>query len=156
MSVPAPDPPPFVVLEEAVDATRASLPSEALAYVEGGAEDEYTLAENRRAFGRWHLRPRFLTGAPAADPSTTFLGLPTSMPVLVAPFAGDTLLHRDGYRGVLEAAASMGTLAVVPEVTGETLETLAGAAPAAARVFQVSLRHPHTVLVDLLRRATDA
>ena len=157
MTAPAPEPPPFVVLQEAVDAARASLPSDALAYVEGGAEDEYTLVENRRAFGRWHLRPRFLTGAPAADPSTTFLGLPVAMPVLVAPFAGDTLLHRDGYRGVLEAAASLGTLAVVPEVTGETLEALAGAAPAAAaRIFQLSLRHPHAVLVDLLRRATDA
>jgi len=156
MSAPAPDAAPFLVLEEAVDAARASLPPDALAYVEGGAEDEYTLAENRRAFRRWHLRPRFLTGAPAVDPSTTFLELPTAMPVLVAPFAGDTLLHPDGYRGVLEAAASIGTLAVVPEVTAETLEALAGAAPAAARVFQLSLRHPHAVLVDLLRRATDS
>jgi isopentenyl diphosphate isomerase/L-lactate dehydrogenase-like FMN-dependent dehydrogenase len=156
MTAPAPEPPPFVVLDEAIDAARASLPRDALAYVEGGAEDEYTLAENRRAFGRWHLRPRLLTGASTADPSTTFLGFPVAMPVLVAPFAGDTLLHRDGYRGVLEAAASAGTLAVVPEVTGETLEALAAAAPASARIFQLSLRHPHAVLVDLLQRATDA
>jgi isopentenyl diphosphate isomerase/L-lactate dehydrogenase-like FMN-dependent dehydrogenase len=156
MTAPAPDPPPFVVLDEAIDAARASLPPDALAYVEGGAEDEYTLAENRRAFGRWRLRPRLLTGASAADPSTTFLGIPVAMPVLVAPFAGDTLLHRDGYRGVLQAAAGERTLAVVPEVTGETLEALAAAAPAAARIFQLSLRHPRAVLVDLLQRATDA
>ena len=156
MSAPAPEQPPFVVLDDAVDAARALLPREALAYLEGGAEDEYTLRENRRAFGRWHLRPRLLTGAPAADPSTTFLGFPIAMPVLVAPFAGDTLLHRDGYRGVLDAAARVGTLAVVPEVTGETLEALAGAAPATARIFQLSLRHPHRVLVDLLNRAIDA
>ena len=57
---------------------------------------------------------------------------------------------------MLEAAASLGTLAVVPEVTGETLEALASAAPDAARVFQLSLRHPHAVLVDLLSRAADA
>lgn len=156
MNAPAPEPPPFVLLDEAVDAARASLTPDALAYVEGGAEDEYTLAENRRAFRRWQFRPRLLTGATAADPSTTFLGFPTAMPVLVAPFAGDTLLHQDGYRGVLEAAGSLGTLAVVPEVTGETLEALAGAAPAAARIFQLSLRHPHGVLVDLMQRAIDA
>jgi len=156
MNAPAPDPPPFVVLDEAVNAARASLPPDVLAYLEGGAEDEYTLAENRRAFARWQLRPRMLTGAPAADPSTKFLGLPVAMPILVAPFAGDTLFHRDGYRGVLEAAAAVGTLAVVPEVTGETLEALAGAVPDAARVFQLSLRHPRAVLVDLLRRAADA
>jgi 4-hydroxymandelate oxidase len=156
MSAPAPEPPPFVVLEDAVLEARRMLPPEALAYVEGGAEDERTLDENRRAFTRWLLRPRMLTGAPPADPSTTFLGMPVAMPILVAPFAGDTLLHTDGYRAVLEAAASLGTLAVVPEVTGETLEALAGAAPGAARVFQLSLRHPHAVLVDLLSRAADA
>jgi 4-hydroxymandelate oxidase len=156
MNAPAPDPPPLVVLEDAIEAARASLPPDALAYLEGGAEDEYTLRENRRAFARWNLRPRMLTGVSAADPSTTFLDLPLAMPILVAPFAGDTLLHPDGYGGVLDAAASAGTLAVVPEVTGETLEVLASAAPAAARVFQLSLRHPHAVLVDLLRRAADA
>ena len=156
MSAPAPEPPPFVVLDDAVIEARRTLPPDALAYVEGGAEDERTLDENRRAFTRWLLRPRMLTGAPAADPSTTFLGMPLAMPILVAPFAGDTLLHADGYRAVLEAAASLGTLAVVPEVTGETLEALASAAPDAARVFQLSLRHPHAVLVDLLSRAADA
>jgi 4-hydroxymandelate oxidase len=156
MSAPAPEPPPFVVLDDAVIEARRTLPPDALAYVEGGAEDERTLDENRRAFTRWFLRPRVLTGAPAADPSTTFLGMPLAMPILVAPFAGDTLLHADGYRAVLEAAASLGTLAVVPEVTGETLEALASAAPDAARVFQLSLRHPHAVLVDLLNRAADA
>jgi isopentenyl diphosphate isomerase/L-lactate dehydrogenase-like FMN-dependent dehydrogenase len=156
MSAPAPEPPPFVVLDDAVIEARRTLPPDALAYVEGGAEDERTLDENRRAFTRWLLRPRMLTGAPAADPSTTFLGTPLAMPILVAPFAGDTLLHADGYRGVLRAAASLGTLAVVPEVTGETLEVLASAAPEAARVFQLSLRHPHAVLVDLLGRVADA
>jgi 4-hydroxymandelate oxidase len=157
MSAPAPEPPPFVVLDDAVVEARRLLAPAVLAYVEGGAEDEHTLEENRRAFTRWLFRPRMLTGAPAADPSTSFLGMPLAMPVLVAPFSGDTLLHADGYRGVLEAAASHGTLAVVPEVTGEhTLEALAAAVPASARVFQLSLRHPEGVLVELVQRAADA
>jgi 4-hydroxymandelate oxidase len=157
MSAPAPEPPPFVVLDDAVGEARRTLPPDVLAYLEGGAEDEHTLEENRRAFMRWLLRPRMLTGAPAADPSTTFLGIPLATPVLVAPFAGDTLLHADGYRDVLEAAASNGTLAVVPEVTGKhTLEELAAAFPESARVFQLSLRHPEDVLVELVQRAADA
>jgi isopentenyl diphosphate isomerase/L-lactate dehydrogenase-like FMN-dependent dehydrogenase len=156
MSAPAPEPPPFVVLDDAVIEARRTLPPEVLAYVEGGAEDERTLEENRLAFTRWLLRPRMLTGAPAADPSTTFLGMPLAMPILVAPFAGDTLLHPDGYRAVLGAAASLGTLAVVPEVTGETLEALASSAPESARVFQLSLRHPRAVLLELVKRAADA
>jgi isopentenyl diphosphate isomerase/L-lactate dehydrogenase-like FMN-dependent dehydrogenase len=156
MSAPAADAPPFVVLDDAVTKARRVLPPDVLAYVEGGAEDERTLAENRLAFDRWLLRPRMLTGAAAAVTSTSFMGMPLAMPILVAPFAGDTLLHADGYRGVLAAAAEHGTTAVVPEVTAETLEALANAAPAAARMFQLSLRHPQTVLVELVGRAADA
>jgi hypothetical protein len=45
----------------------------------------------------------------------------------------------------------------VAEVTGkDTLEALAAGSPAAARMFQVSLRHPESVLLELLRRAADA
>jgi 4-hydroxymandelate oxidase len=157
MNAPGPDAARFAVLDDVVGAARATLPPDVLAYLEGGAEDELTLEENRRAFTRWMLRPRMLMGMSTADPSTTFLGMPLAMPVLVAPFAGDTLLHADGYRAVLDAAAEHGTLAVVPEVTGkDTLEALAAASPAAARMLQVSLRHPEAVLVELLRRAADA
>ena len=157
MNAPAPDAARFADLDDAVSAARATLSPDVLAYLEGGAEDEITLEENRRAFTRWHLRPRMLTGMGAADPATTFLDMPLAMPVLVAPFAGDTLLHADGYRAVVEAAAGHGTLAVVPEVTGkDTLEALAAASPAAARIFQVSLRHPKAVLVELIRRVADA
>ncbi len=50
MSALAPEPPPFVVLDDAVVEARRALPPAVLAYVEGGAEDERTLEENRRAF----------------------------------------------------------------------------------------------------------
>ncbi len=154
MSAPAPDAPRFAVLDDAVAAAREAIAPEVLAYLEGGAEEELTLRANRRAFSRWFLRPRMLSGAPGADPATTFLGIPISMPLLVAPFAGDTLLHPDGYRSVLEATAALGTQAIVPEVTGRnTLEALVAAFPRAARVLQVSLRHPEAVFVELVRRA---
>src|SRR5262249_51283137 len=157
MNAPAPDAGQFAVLDDAVVTARAELPPDVLAYIEGGAEDELTLAENRRAFTRWHLRPRTPTGMSAAAPATTFLGMPLAMPVAIAPFAGDTLMHADGCRAVLEAAAAQRTLAVVPEATGkDSLEALAAASPAAARVFQLSLRHPEAVLVELLRRVADA
>jgi isopentenyl diphosphate isomerase/L-lactate dehydrogenase-like FMN-dependent dehydrogenase len=157
MSARAPDASRIAVLDDVVAAARSVLPPDVLAYLEGGAEDEITLEENRRAFTRWRLIPRTLTGMGAADTATTFLGVPIAIPILVAPFAGDTLLHADGYRAALEAAAAHRTLAVVAEVTGkDTLEALAAGSPAAARMFQVSLRHRESVLLELLRRAADA
>ncbi len=52
MSAPAPETQPFVVLDDAVDEARRTLPADVLAYVEGGAEDEHTLGgEPARVLG---------------------------------------------------------------------------------------------------------
>jgi isopentenyl diphosphate isomerase/L-lactate dehydrogenase-like FMN-dependent dehydrogenase len=124
---------------DAAAAARVRLDDEAWHFVAGGAGDELTLEENRAAFRRWRLRPRSLTGAGPPDTTTTVLGCPVEFPVLVAPFAGDTRFHPDGYEAVVRACAAHGTVAVVPELTTVPLETVAAAAPDAARVFQLSL-----------------
>ena len=51
------------------------------------------------------------------DTTTTVLGCPVAIPILVAPFAGDTRFHPDGYPAVVRACAEHGTVAVVPELT---------------------------------------
>jgi len=124
---------------DAAAAARARLDDEAWHFVAGGAGDELTLEENRAAFCRWRLRPRSLTGMGPPDTTTTVLGCPVAFPLLVAPFAGDTRFHPDGYEGVVRACAEHGTVAVVPELTTAPLETVAAAAPDAAQVFQLSL-----------------
>jgi isopentenyl diphosphate isomerase/L-lactate dehydrogenase-like FMN-dependent dehydrogenase len=130
---------PFRSVDEAAASARRRLDDEAWDFVAGGAGEELTVAENRAAFGRWRLRPRVLTGMSAPDLATTVLGVPVAFPVLVAPFAGDTRLHPDGFAGVLRACASRGTAAVIPELTTAPVEDLVAAAPEAARVFQLSL-----------------
>ncbi len=99
----APSPPDFATLEEIVAAAERNLPADVWAYVEGGAEDEVTVARNREAFTRRSLRPRVLTGAGTPDVATTFLGMPFASPIGVAPFAGDSLLHPAGFRAVVQA-----------------------------------------------------
>jgi 4-hydroxymandelate oxidase len=126
-------------IADAAAAARARLDDEAWHFVAGGAGDELTVEENRAAFRRWRLLPRVLTGMGPPDTTTTVLGCPVAFPVLVAPFAGDTRFHPDGYAAVVRACAEHGTVAVVPELTTEPLESLAEAAPGAARVFQCSL-----------------
>ena len=53
----------------------ATMTPEALGYVEGGAGDEVTLADNVAAWRRIALRPRMLVGASACDPGVTLLGV---------------------------------------------------------------------------------
>src|SRR5918912_1077645 len=57
-------------------------------FIAGGAEDEVTLRRNREDFERIVLRPRVLEDVSNVDMSTTVLGAPVSLPVLLAPTAG--------------------------------------------------------------------
>ncbi|MGH2896084.1 MAG: alpha-hydroxy-acid oxidizing protein, partial [Solirubrobacteraceae bacterium] len=50
------------------------LSEEALGYIEGGAGDEVTLADNVAAWRRWALRPRMLVGTSRCDPGVTLMG----------------------------------------------------------------------------------
>ena len=68
------EPSPFVIVDDYEPVARAALPPDVWGYFAGGAGDEWTLAENRRAFDRWMLRPRFLRGAGEPDTSTSVLG----------------------------------------------------------------------------------
>ena len=146
----------FTVLDEIETEARRRLDADVWDFIDGGSGDESTLAANRSAFARITFRPRLLTGAPPPETTTSFLGVATTTPLLVAPFAGDSLLHADGYRAVIAGAARVGTLAIVPEVTAEPLEVLARVDDGAGAIFQLSLRHPDERLVELLARIADA
>src|ERR687885_507623 len=65
-------------------------------FIAGGAEDEVTLRRNREDFERIVLRPRVLEDVSSVDTSTTVLGAPVSLPVLLAPTAGHKLCCPDG------------------------------------------------------------
>lgn len=117
-----------VTVDDYYEAAKAAVPSDAWDYYEGGAGDEWTLAENRRAFERWMLRPRFLRGAGSPDPSTSVLGTALAFPVLVAPWAYQRLAHPEGELATARAAAAAGTVMVVSSTTHADLEGVAAAA----------------------------
>ena len=80
----------YITVDDFRPAAKEALPADFFDYVEGGAGDEWTLAENRRAFDRWMFRPRFLRGAGIAL-SLPFLdsmtGLFTRAAQVVSPLA---------------------------------------------------------------------
>ena len=55
----------------------------------GGSDDEITTRANQADFTRIRLRPRMLVDVTHCDTSTSVLGMPVPMPILVAP----TSLH---------------------------------------------------------------
>ena len=82
------------------------LPQLVYDYYAGGSGDEITVRENRSAWQRIRLRPRVLIDVATRDLSTTVLGVPTSLPVLTAPCAFNSLAHTDGEPAVARATAA--------------------------------------------------
>src|SRR2546425_8017280 len=93
-------------------------------YYVGGADDEVTLRENVAAFQRYWLRPRVLVDVSKIDLSTTVLGTPVSMPILIAPTAGHGLACEEGECATATAAAAAGTLLVASSSASRGLEEI--------------------------------
>ncbi|MEZ4433195.1 MAG: alpha-hydroxy acid oxidase [bacterium] len=141
-------------LAELEAAALAALPVMARDYYASGARDEITLADNRRAWDRVRLHYRVLVDVSRRDPSTTVLGTPVSMPVLIAPTAFHKLAHPDGELATARAAAAMGTV-----MACSTLGTVAVGelAPAGGPLwFQLYVYRDRAITEGLVRRAEAA
>jgi isopentenyl diphosphate isomerase/L-lactate dehydrogenase-like FMN-dependent dehydrogenase len=134
---------------------RARLTPAAYDYYAGGADDEWTLAENRRAFARLALRPRVLVGVDRVDTSTTVLGHPLRAPVLLAPTAFGRLGHPEGELAVARAAGRLGTVMCCSTIASTSLEDIAAAATGPLW-FQLYVYRDREVTRDLVARAAAA
>ena len=72
------------------------LDSVAWDYMDEGGKDEVSLSENRSAFDRIIIRPRFLTEVHKIDISTTFLGHELTHPIFIDPAGRQKLLLPQG------------------------------------------------------------
>jgi isopentenyl diphosphate isomerase/L-lactate dehydrogenase-like FMN-dependent dehydrogenase len=75
-------------------------------YLEGGSEDEVSLADNRAAFNHIILRPRALVDVHRIDLSLELLGRQLAYPILLSPAGGKNCFYPDGENVVARAAAS--------------------------------------------------
>jgi 4-hydroxymandelate oxidase len=149
------DVPRFVTVDDYEPAARERLPTDVYDFYAGGAGDEWTLAENRRAFDRWSLRPRILRGAGDPDPSTSILGTPVSFPVLVAPWAYQSMAHTEGERATARAAAAAGTIMIVSSTAHDVLEEVAAVSDA-PKWWQLYVFEDRGATTDLLARVVEA
>ena len=94
----------------------------------GGSDDEVTLRANRTDFSRIRLRPRMLVDVTRCDTSTSVLGLPVQMPILVAPTAAHCLAHPAGECATVQGAGAAGALLVASTDATRSLEEIAQAA----------------------------
>lgn len=87
---------------------KARLPRVIFDYLDGGAEAELALADNRAALDQLTVIPRMLRDVAIRDTSTTLLGQAARFPVAIAPTGCNGLIHPEGDILLACAAARAG------------------------------------------------
>lgn len=134
---------------------KQKLPKMVYDFYAGGAEDQWTLKENKEAFSKILFRPRVLIDVSHIDMSTSILGYKISMPIMVAPTALHKLAHQEGEVASAQAAAAAGTIMTLSSWSSCSIEEVSSSAPG-LRFFQLSVFKDRDIVQQLVRRAENA
>nr|WP_317198624.1 alpha-hydroxy-acid oxidizing protein [uncultured Psychrobacter sp.] len=136
---------------------RAAIPKAGYAFVSGGAGDEWTLRENRRAFNDYRIAAKRLVGLTNddIDISTRLLGLNMPSPVMVAPMGAHMMVHEQGEKDTARGAGLANTLYCSSGASNATLEEIAKATTG-PKWFQLYWNNDIKVTRSLLSRAKAA
>ncbi len=130
---------------------RRRLPHGVFDYVDGGAEDEITLARNVAAFRDIEFRPRVLRDVGTVDTSSTLLGRPVPLPLVLAPTGFTRIVCSDGELAVARAAARAGLPYTLSTLSTRSIEEVAAAA--GRQWFQVYAWRDRGLVKDMIDRA---
>ena len=143
-----------VNIDDLRELARRRVPRIVFNYIDGGAEDEWTLRENRRAFDKITFRPHQAVAVPACDLRTHVLGTELSMPLLLAPVGYLRVMHPDGEIAAARAAGRAGVGFILSTVSGYRLEDVK-ASSIAQLWYQVYLTGGRAAAENAMRRAMD-
>ncbi|KAH1091073.1 hypothetical protein J1N35_018330 [Gossypium stocksii] len=117
---------------------KEKLPKMVYDYYASGAEDQWTLKENRNAFSRILFRPRILIDVSKINMMTTILGFRILMPIMVAPTAMQKMAHPEGECATARAASDAGTIMTLSSYANSSVEEVASTR-SGIRFFQLYL-----------------
>ncbi|MGB5344565.1 MAG: alpha-hydroxy acid oxidase [Woeseia sp.] len=115
---------------------RRRLPAPVFHYLDGGADDEVSLARNTAAFDDYELLPTQLTDVSRIDLRTTLFGQSVDWPVMISPTGASKLFHADGEAAVARAAAKAGMIYSLSTLGTTSIEDTA-AASNGPKLFQL-------------------
>ncbi len=134
---------------------RRRLPRGVFDYIDGGAEDERTLAGNAAGFAQLEWKPRVLRDVSDLDTSTTLLGQSLAMPLILSPTGYTRIANSQGELAVARAAGRAGVPYSLSTMGTRTIEEVAAVNPG-NNWFQVYTWRDRGLVKDLIQRAADA
>jgi isopentenyl diphosphate isomerase/L-lactate dehydrogenase-like FMN-dependent dehydrogenase len=119
--------PRVVNIADLRERARRRLPGLVFDYIDGGAEDETTLALNRSAFSDVAFRPRQCVPVPQCDLKTTVLGTQFALPFLLAPVGFCRMFYPMGEAHAAREANAAGTAYILSTFSGTRIEDVRAA-----------------------------
>jgi pre-mycofactocin synthase len=118
----------FESVAEAQRRAKKRLPKSVYGALIAGSERGLTLDDNLAAFGELGFAPHVADLAAERDLSTSVMGQPISLPVLISP-TGVQAVHPDGEVAVARAAAARGTAMGLSSFASKPIEDVVAANP---------------------------
>ncbi len=128
------------------------LPGGVFDYIDGAAEDERTLGRNSSAFADWEFRPQVLRDVSSCDPSTTLLGRPMPLPLVLAPTGFTRIADPEGELAVARSAARAGLPYALSTMGTRSIEEVAEVSDG-RKWFQVYVWKDRDLVAEMLDRA---
>jgi len=135
---------------------RRRLPRGVFDYIDGGAEDERTLARNSSDFSSLGFRPRVLRDVSSIDTSTEAFGRVHPMPIMLAPTGFTRITVSPGELAVARAAERAGLSYSLSTMATRSIEEVAAAAPDGDHWFQVYTWKDRGLVEEMVKRARTA
>lgn len=138
-------------VEDVGQLARRALPAPIRHYLEGGADDEWTMRRNTAAFDQWVLAQHVMVDVSAVDAGADLLGFRSALPLLLSPTGMSQLFHASGEVSVARAAAAAGIPYTLSTMATTSIEAIASTE--AMRCFQLYLFRDRGLTNALLERA---
>jgi len=143
----------FETVAEAQRRAKKRLPKSVYAALVAGSEKGLTVDDNIAAFSELGFAPHVAGLSGERDLSTTVMGQPISMPVMISP-TGVQAVHPDGEVAVARAAAARGTAIGLSSFASKSIEEVAAANP--QTFFQMYWVGDRDTLLQRMERARAA
>lgn len=125
-------------------------------YIRSGAGGEQTLRNNRAAFEKYSIVPRFLKDVSNVQTSINLFGKTYPTPLLFAPVGMNGMVHDEGELAVVRAAKHLNMPYIQSTVSTYALEEVAQAATSATKWFQLYWSTNEEIAFSMAARAEAA
>lgn len=133
---------------------RRRLPVPVFNYIDGGADDEWTLARNTAAYDDYELLPSQLSDVSTIDIRSKLFGEDVDWPVMIAPTGASKLFHGAGEIAVANAAEKYGMVYSLSTLGTATIEDVAASGDG-PKMFQIYVLKDRTLTKDFVDRCKE-